>query len=194
MRRVVLDEANALGTCDLRAGLQGASAAGRLRDMLRRHTVVRIEHFDTGDDPAAAGRTSAEMARQLDALGAEVTAATRDDPAAVRTAAIIPAVNAVIDLDATRAWSVAGHLPPPVLVLLLAGVLVSSLLIGHSSGQARRRHGGLWLAFNLLFALVLFVVLDFDRPRRGLIRVDHTPLIDLMALMDRDAAAASPTP
>ena len=30
---------------------------------------------------------------------------------------------------------------------------------------------GVWLATNVVFALVLFVVLDFDLPRRGLIRV-----------------------
>ena len=64
-------------------------------------------------------------------------------------------------------------------MLLLASVLVSGLLLGHSSGQAGRRHVGLWLASNLIFALVMYVVLDFDRPRRGLIRVDQTPLVEL---------------
>jgi hypothetical protein len=31
--------------------------------------------------------------------------------------------------------------------------------------------------------LILFVVLDFDRPRRGLIQVNHAPLIELRASM-----------
>lgn len=51
--------------------------------------------------------------------------------------------------------------------------------MGHSSGQVGRRHLGLWLALNVLVALVLFVVLDFDRPRRGLIQINHQPLIEL---------------
>jgi hypothetical protein len=67
-------------------------------------------------------------------------------------------------------------------------VLVSGLLLGHSSGQAGRRHAGLWVASNLILALVLFVVLDFDRPRRGLIRVDQRPLIELNAAIG-DATA-----
>ena len=58
-------------------------------------------------------------------------------------------------------------------------VVISSLLPGHSSRQADPRHPGLWLASNLVFALVLYVVLDFDRPRRGLIVIDQTPLIEL---------------
>jgi hypothetical protein len=60
-------------------------------------------------------------------------------------------------------------------------VLVSSLLLGHSSGQTANRHFNLWLASNALFALVLYVVLDFDRPRRGLIQIDLTPLVELDA-------------
>ena len=92
---------------------------------------------------------------------------------------IVPAANEVIDLSSTRAWAGRNHLPGPVLVLLLASVLVSGLLLGHSSGQAGNRHAPLWLVSNLIFALVLFVVLDFDRPRRGLIRVDPTPLVEL---------------
>jgi hypothetical protein len=89
------------------------------------------------------------------------------------------AANEVIDLSSTRAWAGRNHLPAPVLTLLLASVLVYSLLLGHSSGQAGRRHVGLWLASNLILALVMYVVLDVDRPRRGLIRVDQTPLVEL---------------
>jgi hypothetical protein len=32
-----------------------------------------------------------------------------------------------------------------------------------------------------VFALVLYVVLDFDRPQRGLIQIDQTPLSELNA-------------
>jgi hypothetical protein len=68
-------------------------------------------------------------------------------------------------------------------VLLVVCVLVSNLLMGHSSGQAGVRHTGLWAALNVLLVMVLFVVLDFDRPRRGLIRVDHAPLAELRAAL-----------
>lgn len=94
---------------------------------------------------------------------------------------IVPAANEVIDLSSTRAWTVRNHLPSPVLVLLLTGVLTSSLLLGHSSGQSNRRHLGLWITSNIVFALVLFVILDFDRPSGGLIQVDHIPLKELQA-------------
>ena len=54
---------------------------------------------------------------------------------------------------------------------------------GHALGQARRRHVILSLGLNLLILIVAFVVLDFDRPRRGLIRVDQTPLLRVQESM-----------
>lgn len=182
-RTVVLDEANAIGTCFLRAQLLDAPFADRLRDTLRRLVTVRLAFFNEGLDPAQVAKNSQEMNRLLDQLWITVSDATRADPQRAHTSQIIPAANAVIDLNTTRQWATASHLQPIVLVLLFACVLVSSLLIGHSSGQAGRRHAGLWAAFNILFALLLFVVIDFDRPRRGLIQVDHAPLIELQKAM-----------
>jgi len=71
----------------------------------------------------------------------------------------------------------------------MPGVLVACLLVGHSSGETGRRHRILWLAADVIFALVLYVVLDFDRPQRRLIRVDQTPLIGVGASL-----GVTPTP
>jgi len=117
----------------------------------------------------------------MSVLWAEVDHENETNPEAVRTSLIVPAANEVIDLSSTRAWANRNHLPDPVLALLLVSVVISSLLLGHSSGQAARRHPGLWLASNVVLVLVLYVVLDTDRPKRGMILIDQTPLIELQA-------------
>jgi len=199
-QRLVLDQANAVGTCHLRAGLLESSPGERIRASLRRYVRAHLEYAAAGDDHAALSRAGAEIDRILDDLWAAVEEANRRSPDAVRNSLIVPAVNDVIDLSSTRAWAGRNHLPAPVLTLLLAGVLVSSLLLGHSSGQAGRRHVGLWLASNLILVLVMYVVLDFDRPRRGLIRVDQTPLAELESTLRsgvssrRSAGDAGATP
>jgi hypothetical protein len=142
-----------------------------------------VESAGAGDDRAALSRAGAEIDGILADLWAAIEGANRRSPDAVRNSLIVPAANDAIDLSSTRAWAGRNHLPPPVLTLLLASVLVSSLLLGHSSGQAGRRHVGLWLASNLILVLVMYVVLDFDQPRRGLIRVDQTPLVELEATL-----------
>jgi hypothetical protein len=188
-QRLVLDQANAVGTCHQRAGLLPSPARDRIQDVLRQYVDARLEHYRVGHDPEAFVRTQDEINRRLAELWTAVQEANGQAPDAVRNALIVPAANEVIDLSSTRAWANRNHLPDPVLALLLVSVIVSSMLLGHSSGLAGRRHPGLWLASNIVFALVLYVVLDFDRPRRGLIRIDQTPLVEL-----RDSFAAQESP
>ncbi|WP_020476012.1 bestrophin-like domain [Zavarzinella formosa] len=180
-RKVVLSEANAIGTCYLRAGLLPPSDRDRIRETLRRYVSVRLEFYEKGIDPAENRQATQEMGRLLDELWERVEAAVKANQQTALTSQIVPATNEMIDLDGTRAWADDSHLPMPILGLLVACVIVSCLLMGHSSGQAGKCHAGLWLSLNVLMALVLFVILDFDRPRRGLVRVNHEPLIKLQA-------------
>ena len=183
-QRIVLDQANAVGTCYQRAGLLEDEARDQIRAILRSYVRVRLEHSAGGDEPVAVTRAGEEIDRLLAGLWSAVEDANRKHPETIRNSMIVPAANEVIDLSSTRTWANRNHLPDSVLILLLASVLVSGLLLGHSSGQTALRHVGLWLASNLILALTMFVVLDFDRPRRGLIRVDQTPLIELNASFD----------
>jgi hypothetical protein len=178
-QRIVLDQANAIGTCYLRAGLLDETSRKRIRSILRRYVGVRVEQYRAGRDEATIARDQVEIERLLAELWTAVEDASRREPDKVHKSSIVPATNDVIDLSSTRTWAIRNHLPIPVVLVLAVSVLVTSLLLGHSSGQAGRRHLVLWLSANATFALVLYVVLDFDRPRRGLIRVDQTPLVEL---------------
>lgn len=180
-QRTVLDQANAIGTCYLRAGLLDPESRDPVRSALQQHVEQRLSLSAAGSDARAQTAAEREIEHTLRALWTGVEAANQRDPQRTRFSFIVPAANEVIDLSATRAWANRNHLPSPVLVLLLTCVVVSSAMCGHSSGQTGQRHAGVWLATNVVFALVLFVVLDFDRPRRGLIRVDQTALAELQA-------------
>ena len=183
-QRLVLDEANAIGTCYLRAGLLAEPSRSRIRILLRRYTDLRLEHFQRALEPGEYQRTTKAMDAVMVDLWSDVEEAVKADRELSRVSQIVPAANDVIDLSATRAWASHNQMPPPVLLLLALCMIVSSGLGGHSSGQAGRRHLGLWIAMNVLVILALFVVLDFDRPRRGLIQVNHTPLIELRESME----------
>jgi hypothetical protein len=154
---------------------------------LRRYVDVRLEHYHAGHHTERAEKLRVEIDKLMADLWEGVAAANSRQPDAVRNSQLVAAANAVIDLASTRAWANRNHLPDPVLILLLGSVVISSLLLGHSSGQADSRHPGLWLASNMVFALVLYVVLDFDRPKRGLIVIDQTPLIELQQSLRQDA-------
>jgi hypothetical protein len=175
--RLVMDEANAIGTCYLRAGLVAEPASTQIRTALRRYIDLRIESYEKGIDPQQFAHLADGMHAALDELWAGVTHAVSVDRTRALSSAIVPAANDVIDLSTTREWMRSYHMPAQVVLLLGLSIVICAAMIGHALGEGGRRRVILSLGINLLIIMVAFVVLDFDRPRRGLIRVDQTPLI-----------------
>jgi len=181
--RLVMDEANAIGTCYLRAALLAEPARSEIRTALRRYTDVRIESFERGLDRREFERLATAMHAALNEMWSGVAHAMSADRQLALASAIVPAANEVIDLSATREWIRTYHMAPSVVWLLALSIILCGAMTGHALGEAGRRHVGLSLGLNLLILMVAFVVLDFDRPRRGVIRVDQTPLIEVRESM-----------
>ena len=85
---------------------------------------------------------------------------------------LLPALNAMFDIQATRASSVIDH--PPLGIFLLLGFLglVAALLVGYGMAEQKSRS---WLhmsAFAGIIAVSLFIILEIEYPRLGVIRVD----------------------
>ena len=70
---------------------------------------------------------------------------------------------------------------------------MAGAVVGLSSGLSGHRPSrGSSMAMILLVVALIFIIVDLDRPRRGLIRVSHAPLIDLLASIDAKPVAAAP--
>jgi hypothetical protein len=175
-RKVVLDEANAIGTLDLRATLLQQPEQYQLRSALRKLVRLRLALPNLSNAPDELDATRKALVSELDVVWSAVQRAHEKSPQSVLVSQIVPSANEVIDLNTTRYWAANSHMPAAVLVMLAACAVVACMLIGHSCGQTERRHAGLWFALITLFGLTLYVILDFDRPTLGVVRVDHTPL------------------
>ena len=81
-------------------------------------------------------------------------------------------MNQMIDITTTRLMATRNH-PPLIIYLLLGGLsLVGALLVGYGLSPNKERS---WLhtaAFALVMALAIYVIIDLEFPRLGLIRVD----------------------
>jgi hypothetical protein len=97
----------------------------------------------------------------------------------------LPALNDMIDITTTRAEARRMH--PPIAVFVMLGVvaLLGSLFAGYDMATVPRR-GLHTLGFAVLLAMTLFVILDFEFPRLGLIRIDAADrvLIEVRRSMD----------
>jgi len=103
----------------------------------------------------------------------QAVAAVRSENAPPQAAIVLlPALNAMIDITTTR--TMAGQMHPPAIIfaMLFALALVSSLLAGYGMAGGKSRSWLHMLCFAVVIAVAVYVILDIEYPRLGLIRVD----------------------
>jgi hypothetical protein len=81
-------------------------------------------------------------------------------------------LNQMIDITTTRAMATLMHPPLVVFFMLGALALVSALLAGYSMAASGPRSWVHVLGFATVIAATVYVIVDMEYPRFGMIRVD----------------------
>lgn len=175
-RALILKETNAIGTAWLRLDLLPDPARARLQDSFRRYVDMRIEATARADL-----RLTAPLAALQQSIWAEAIGATHATPDARAAQLLLPALNDMFDVASARYVAVMDHPPTTIFVMLLVITLLAALLAGYGLAGGKHRH---WLhigAFVVGLSLAIYVTLDLEYPRHGLIRVDNYDqlLVDL---------------
>jgi hypothetical protein len=188
-RQLIVEETNDIGTAYLRLDLLPADAQPALRESFRRYLDSRIEVYRKFPDITAV-RESLVKANELQSqIWRQAVAAIRTEgvpPAA--TMLLLPALNAMIDITTTRTMAMQLHPPAVVFVMLFGLALAASFLAGYGMTGSKIRSRFHMLGFALVMAVAVFVILDIEYPRLGLVRVDvfDQALVDLRESMNRD--------
>jgi hypothetical protein len=181
-RMLVKEEANAIGTAYLRLDLLPTDAQPPLRELFRRYLDVRLATYrNVTDQTATKTRLAEGTALQEDLWAKALAACRRPDAAGHAAMLLLPALNAMFDITTTRVVATQNH-PPWVIYLLLAGLsLVGSLLVGYGMAGNKNRTWLHTVAFAAIMALAVYVILDLEFPRLGLVRIDAADqvLIDI---------------
>jgi hypothetical protein len=189
-RSTLLREANAIGTTFLRADLLDAKTASAIRVDLRSYVAQRTAFARADSDPQQrliADNRSAEIQRDMWRLA---VSAARRDPRSTIIPLFTASLNDTINLSIEERAVLATHIPDIVIIgLLLIGVIASAMM-GYGFGRLGQRAIVFKAAFAVVLAIALGLVLDLDRPQRGLIRVNLTPLQNVQQSID--ASTASP--
>jgi hypothetical protein len=172
-RHLIAEETNAIGTAWLRLDLLPADAQPEIRTLFRRYLDVRVETYrDAADRDATAARLAEATTLQHDIWAKAVLASGRPEVSTQAAMLLLPALNDLIDITTTRAVAMQTH-PPPIIFLLLVGLsLVCSLLVGYVMCSTRVRSWFYLLLIATTMSLTIYVILDLEYPRFGLIRVD----------------------
>jgi hypothetical protein len=184
-RQLVLDEANAIGTTYLRAQLLPEPARKEVSNLLRRYVDVRLEFYQAGISQRKLQKVDDDTEKLHGALWSYAIAAGGQDPRAIPTGLFIQSLNDVIDLHAKRVTALENHVPESIFILLLIVATLSLGLVGYGAGMGRDRNLLPAVISIILIASVILLIMDLDRPRRGLIKVSQQSMVDLQNSLKR---------
>ena len=171
-RHLVVDEANAIGTAYLRLDLLPQSAQPALRESFRRYVDSRLAVYQKLPDVRAAKEELARSTSLQSEIWAQAVAACRADAPPSAAMLLLPALNEMIDITTVRTVAAETHPPTIIFAMLAALALASSLLAGHSMVGTSTRSWLHMLVFAATMAIAVYVILDLEFPRLGLIRLD----------------------
>jgi hypothetical protein len=171
-RHLIVEETNAIGTAYLRLDLLPAAAQPKLRQEFGTYVDARLAVYDRINQTAEPESTAARVAWLQSQIWSDAVAACAAPTPSQVTMLVLPALNAMIDITTTRAVAHKAHTPTIILVLLYVLALISSVLAGNALAQNKGRSLIHMFAFVTIVSIALFVVLDYELPRAGLIRID----------------------
>ena len=183
-RNLIVQEANAIGTAYLRLDLLPPETQPELREDFRDYLRSRLAVYEQIPDVEAMqnalGRSSTV---QLKIWKGATEAAKNTGPA--EKALLLSSLNEMIDITTTRTIALITHPPLAVYIMLAIAVITSSILAGYAMATSQVRDWVATVTFSLILGSALYVILDYEFPRIGFIRIDPVDqvLVDTLKKM-----------
>jgi hypothetical protein len=179
-RQVLLDEANAIGTTYLRAGML-PERGEEIRGLLRDYVAARLEAVRSGK--LAEGIRRSEDIQQK--VWTDAEAVGEKNPNSILVGLFVQSLNEMIDLHAKRVQAaVRSRIPGPIWLGLFAVAVLSLAGMGYFEGLTGTRRSLAVIAVAIAFSVVIELIADLDRPQEGVLRVSQQALLDVQRSMN----------
>jgi len=190
-KQLVIEEANAIRTTYLRAGLLPGPHREEIRRLLREYVDIRVKavQMEKAEIQQALVR-SEELQEQL---WAQAVAASQVTPGSVTTGIFIQSLNELIQLHLKRLTvGIRNRVPGTIWGTLYSLAALAMFMMGYRAGLVGSRSRLISLALVLSFSGVIFLIADLDRPQQGLIRVSQQAMTELQNRLGKDTASSVP--
>jgi len=169
-RELVIEEANDIGTAILRADLYPDSTRQLLRENFKKYLEARIAFYGAGTDFDLVIKYFAEADSLSKVLWQIAVNDVREQNMIARSSQMIPALNAMIDITTTRRSAGESTIPNSIMFFLFTLSLCSAFLVGYDTKGLSDRV--VVFGFATILSITVFMIVDLDRPRSGLITLD----------------------
>ena len=189
----VIEEANAIGTAYLRTTLMPEGYRQQAQKLFVKYLDVRLKesHFNLTqrEEREILNLQANKLQMQL---WNSVSQAAVHDPNPVTTGLSVQALNEMIDAYGKRYAELNRHIPELVLWLLFLAFIIFGGMLGYTAGISNHQPSKVVYVMLTIVVLVMYLVMDLDRPRRGLIHIDQTPMQSLKTLIQTSPVSHIP--
>lgn len=186
-KQLVLDNANALSTTYLRAGLLPDSQKREVRRLL-------LDYVESVLDVKPTNVTVVlERVEDIqDQLWRQAESLTQVDMDSELRSLFVSSLNESLNLHASRKTVALDYrIPSTIWLAVFALMAVSMVIVGYQVGMSRSRRLRGMPIMVLAFSLVILMIADMDRPITGHFTVNQQPLIHVRDMMRKSPPATA---
>ena len=176
-KELLMEEVKSIRTVYLRAGLIPEPYRSSTRKYLVEYVDMRV---DLSKDRTKLDQVIFRNRQILDTLWNYSEALAAQDRSSEAYSLYTSSINAVVDANHRRINMVlVFRIPVAVLWVLFIIGFISMLILGYQFGVSGKGNLMVNLLLATIFAAVMFLILDLDRPETGVTEIDQKPLLTL---------------
>jgi hypothetical protein len=143
-----------------------------MRKNFKAYIIERVSYHTSGTDWEAAYSYYQKADSISSVLWHIATHYAKETNDIMRTAQMVPALNAMIDITTTRIAAGLATIPDSILYFLFSMCICASFLLGYDN---RKKVDGIVVAaFAVLLSITVFTIVDLDKSRAGFIKTDQS--------------------
>jgi hypothetical protein len=193
-KQMVVKESNAIGTAVLRSQLLPEAQRIKMNKLFKEYVNVEFNITSRANIPLKEKKTLNTEAKRLQALmWDEAFTATENNPLSVPAGLFVTSINQLIDIKTERDIAISNHVPEIVLLGLLLFAALAIGILGYGNGLAATHARYPAAILCLVIALSFILIIDLDRPNRGLTKVSQESMVDLMTIINKASSKKTET-
>lgn len=180
-RKLIFEEANNIETAYLRLDLIPKENQPTLREKFRSYINGRITFYQALiNKEKALKELEKEQHLQKEIWNLSVEASRTPEMHSSRIL-LLTALNQMFDISSTRKNAILTHVPSAIVIALIGLSFICAFLVGMGMANSPLINWLHSLLFSGIVSFFIFLILDIEYPRYGLIRLDHAneALIDV---------------
>lgn len=185
-RQLIGIEANTIGTAYLRIDLLPKDVQPQMRTLFKEYTSIRTNVYkDLTNEAKTKSRLETTDHLQKQIWDIAVINCNRDAALKDCSKLVLQSLNEMFDITTTRAVALESHPPIAIYLLLIILSLFSALLVGYDLPYSNRRNLLYMLSYAIIISLILYLIVEIEMPRYGLITINEADHIisDLLPSM-----------